>query len=155
MISCSCGERNQKRPSACQKLDIWGHLRNLWPCQHPVTNTKRGCEFFTPPVAGRGSRVASLDGQTVWSFSIERKLNIHQNLKNGSSFSTNKPATHSPRPATGSFAAPRQRGCCSSRATTPFLLTGSSLSSRTVSSRVLSAYKGLTAVFGMGTGGSP
>ena len=34
-------------------------------------------------------------------------------------------------------------------------LTGSSLSSRTVSSRVLSAYKGLTAVFGMGTGGSP
>ena len=36
-----------------------------------------------------------------------------------------------------------------------FLLTGSSLSSRTVSSRVLSAYKGLTAVFGMGTGGSP
>ena len=34
-------------------------------------------------------------------------------------------------------------------------LTGSSLSSRSVSTRVLSAYKGLTTVFGMGTGGSP
>jgi hypothetical protein len=33
--------------------------------------------------------------------------------------------------------------------------TGSYLSSQAVSSQVLSAYKGLTAVFGMGTGGTP
>ena len=34
-------------------------------------------------------------------------------------------------------------------------LTGNYLSSQAVSSQVLSAYKGLTTVFGMGTGGSP
>ena len=33
--------------------------------------------------------------------------------------------------------------------------SGSDLSSRTVSSQVLSALKGLTSVFGMGTGGTP
>ena len=33
--------------------------------------------------------------------------------------------------------------------------SGSDLSSRAVSSQVLSALKGLTAVFGMGTGGTP
>ena len=32
---------------------------------------------------------------------------------------------------------------------------GGYLSSRAVSSQVLSAYEGLTAVFGMGTGGTP
>ena len=37
-----------------------------------------------------------------------------------------------------------------------FLLpTGSYLSSRAASSQVLSTYKGLTSVFGMGTGGPP
>ena len=35
------------------------------------------------------------------------------------------------------------------------LLTGSYLSSQAVSNQVLSAYVGLTTVFGMGTGGSP
>ena len=34
-------------------------------------------------------------------------------------------------------------------------LTGSYLSSQAASSQVLSTYKGLTTVFGMGTGGSP
>ena len=34
-------------------------------------------------------------------------------------------------------------------------LTGNYLSSQAVSNQVLSAYKGLTAVFGMGTGGTP
>jgi hypothetical protein len=34
-------------------------------------------------------------------------------------------------------------------------LTGSYLSSRAASSQVLSTCKGLTAVFGMGTGGTP
>ena len=42
---------------------------------------------------------------------------------------------------------------------TPFgvgiFLTGSYLSSQAASSQVLSTYKGLTTVFGMGTGGSP
>ena len=33
--------------------------------------------------------------------------------------------------------------------------TGSYLSSRAASSQVLSTYKGLTSVFGMGTGGPP
>ena len=37
----------------------------------------------------------------------------------------------------------------------PIVSTGSFLSSQTVSSPVLSAFKGLTSVFGMGTGGSP
>ena len=36
-----------------------------------------------------------------------------------------------------------------------FFLTGSYLSSQAASSQVLSTYKGLTTVFGMGTGGSP
>ena len=36
-----------------------------------------------------------------------------------------------------------------------FKRSGSHLSSRAVSSQVLSAYEGLTAVFGMGTGGAP
>ena len=36
-----------------------------------------------------------------------------------------------------------------------FVVSGSYLSSRAVSSQVLSAYKGLTSVFGMGTGGTP
>ena len=36
-----------------------------------------------------------------------------------------------------------------------FCLTGNYLSSQAVSSQVLSAYKGLTTVFGMGTGGTP
>ena len=36
-----------------------------------------------------------------------------------------------------------------------FFLTGSYLSSQATSSQVLSTYKGLTTVFGMGTGGSP
>ena len=36
-----------------------------------------------------------------------------------------------------------------------YLESGSDLSSRAVSSQVLSALKGLTAVFGMGTGGTP
>ena len=36
-----------------------------------------------------------------------------------------------------------------------FLDPGGYLSSRAVSSQVLSAYEGLTAVFGMGTGGTP
>ena len=36
-----------------------------------------------------------------------------------------------------------------------FVLTGSYLSSRAASSQVLSTYKGLTSVFGMGTGGPP
>ena len=35
------------------------------------------------------------------------------------------------------------------------LVSGSYLSSRAVASQVLSAYKGLTSVFGMGTGGTP
>ena len=35
------------------------------------------------------------------------------------------------------------------------LLTGNYLSSQAVSNQVLSAYVGLTTVFGMGTGGSP
>ena len=56
--------------------------------------------------------------------------------------------------ARDSWPATRDKKACIFRCR-PFLLTGSSLSSRTVSSRVLSAYKGLTAVFGMGTGGSP
>ena len=34
-------------------------------------------------------------------------------------------------------------------------LTGNYLSSQVVSNQVLSAYKGLTTVFGMGTGGTP
>ena len=34
-------------------------------------------------------------------------------------------------------------------------LTGNYLSSQAVSNQVLSTYKGLTAVFGMGTGGTP
>ena len=34
-------------------------------------------------------------------------------------------------------------------------LTGNYLSSQDVSIQVLSAYKGLTTVFGMGTGGTP
>ena len=36
-----------------------------------------------------------------------------------------------------------------------FVSTGSYLSSRAASSQVLSTYKGLTSVFGMGTGGPP
>ena len=36
-----------------------------------------------------------------------------------------------------------------------YFLTGSYLSSQAASSQVLSTYKGLTTVFGMGTGGSP
>ena len=36
-----------------------------------------------------------------------------------------------------------------------FFSTGSYLSSRAASSQVLSTYKGLTSVFGMGTGGPP
>ena len=36
-----------------------------------------------------------------------------------------------------------------------FVVSGSYLSSRAVASQVLSAYKGLTSVFGMGTGGTP
>ena len=36
-----------------------------------------------------------------------------------------------------------------------FYLTGNYLSSQLVSKQVLSAYKGLTTVFGMGTGGTP
>ena len=36
-----------------------------------------------------------------------------------------------------------------------FVPTGSYLSSRAASSQVLSTYKGLTSVFGMGTGGPP
>ena len=36
-----------------------------------------------------------------------------------------------------------------------FVVSGGYLSFRAVSSQVLSAYKGLTSVFGMGTGGSP
>ena len=36
-----------------------------------------------------------------------------------------------------------------------YMESGSDLSSRAVSSQVLSALKGLTAVFGMGTGGTP
>ena len=36
-----------------------------------------------------------------------------------------------------------------------FFLTGSYLSFQAASSQVLSTYKGLTTVFGMGTGGSP
>jgi hypothetical protein len=36
-----------------------------------------------------------------------------------------------------------------------FASTGNYLSSQAVSSQVLSAYRGLTAVFGMGTGGTP
>ena len=36
-----------------------------------------------------------------------------------------------------------------------FFLTGSYLSSQAASNQVLSTYKGLTTVFGMGTGGSP
>ena len=36
-----------------------------------------------------------------------------------------------------------------------FFLTGSYLSSQATSNQVLSTYKGLTTVFGMGTGGSP
>ncbi len=37
----------------------------------------------------------------------------------------------------------------------PFLMSGSHLSSRVVSNKVLSADQGLTVVFGMGTGISP
>ena len=36
-----------------------------------------------------------------------------------------------------------------------FMVSGSCLSSQAVSSSVFSVYKGLTSVFGMGTGGSP
>ena len=36
-----------------------------------------------------------------------------------------------------------------------FVVSGNYLSSRAVASQVLSAYKGLTSVFGMGTGGTP
>ena len=36
-----------------------------------------------------------------------------------------------------------------------FFLTGNFLSSQAASSQVLSTYRGLTTVFGMGTGGSP
>jgi len=36
-----------------------------------------------------------------------------------------------------------------------FCLTSNYLSSQAVSSQVLSTYKGLTTVFGMGTGGTP
>ena len=58
------------------------------------------------------------------------------------------------RPATGhKINAGRKKElthCASS-----FFLTGSYLSSQAASSQVLSTYKGLTTVFGMGTGGSP
>ena len=58
------------------------------------------------------------------------------------------------RPAAGhKMAAGRKKElthCVSS-----FFLTGSYLSSQAASSQVLSTYKGLTTVFGMGTGGSP
>ena len=57
------------------------------------------------------------------------------------------------RPAAGhKIAAGKRKKTCHM---TCLFLTGSYLSSQAASSQVLSTYKGLTTVFGMGTGGSP